>query len=108
MERESDAFDALDLQLLAALELAGRAPFSRIAAVLGVSDQTVARRYRGLTAEAGLRVVAVRDAERLGQDQWMLRLRCTPTAPGPSRKPWPNDPTPAGSDWRRAAPRWPA
>ncbi|MEU2585558.1 AsnC family transcriptional regulator [Streptomyces avermitilis] len=82
MERESDAFDALDLQLLAALELAGRAPFSRIAAVLGVSDQTVARRYRGLTAEAGLRVVAVRDAERLGQDQWMLRLRCTPDSSG--------------------------
>ncbi|MET9085348.1 Lrp/AsnC ligand binding domain-containing protein [Streptomyces sp. NPDC004237] len=55
-----------------------RASFSRIAAVLGVSDQTIARRYRRLCAEAGLRVVAVRDAERLGQDQWMLRLRCAP------------------------------
>ncbi|MFJ6701790.1 MULTISPECIES: Lrp/AsnC family transcriptional regulator [unclassified Streptomyces] len=75
---ESDTFDALDLGLLSALEVDGRAPFSRIAAVLGVSDQTVARRYRRLCAEAGLRVVAVRDAERLGQDQWMLRLRCAP------------------------------
>ncbi|MFD9392441.1 Lrp/AsnC family transcriptional regulator [Streptomyces sp. NPDC060000] len=70
--------DGLDLRLLTALEANGRASFSRLGAVLGVSDQTIARRYRRLTAEAGLRVVAVRDAERLGQDQWMLRLRCVP------------------------------
>lgn len=69
MEMESDAFDELDLGLLDALEVNGRASFSRIGAVLGVSDQTVARRYRRLCAEGGLRVVAVRDAERLGQDQ---------------------------------------
>lgn len=78
MQRESDRFDRLDLQVLSALEVDARAPFSRIGAVLGVSDQTVARRFRRLSAEAGLRVVAVRDAERLGQDQWMLRLRCAP------------------------------
>ncbi|MEV6762899.1 AsnC family transcriptional regulator [Streptomyces sp. NPDC051105] len=75
---ESDTFDDLDLRLLSALEADGRASFSRIGAVLGVSDQTIARRYRRLCAEAGLRVVAVRDPERLGQDQWMLRLRCAP------------------------------
>ncbi|MFI9154570.1 Lrp/AsnC family transcriptional regulator [Streptomyces sp. NPDC053367] len=78
MELESDIFDPLDLQILDALEVNGRASFSRIGAVLGVSDQTVARRYRRLCAEGGLRVVAVRDAERLGQDQWTLRLRCVP------------------------------
>lgn len=78
MEMESHTFDQLDLQLLDALEVNGRASFSRIGAVLGVSDQTVARRYRRLWAEGGLRVVAVRDAERLGQDQWTLRLRCVP------------------------------
>lgn len=78
MEMESNIFDKLDLQLLAALELDARAPFSRLAAVLGVSDQTIARRFRRLSAEGGLRVVAVRDAERLGQGQWMLRLRCAP------------------------------
>ncbi|MFC4504297.1 MULTISPECIES: Lrp/AsnC family transcriptional regulator [Streptomyces] len=72
------AFDELDLKLLSALEVDARASFSRIGAVLGVSDQTVARRFRRLTSDAGLRVVAVRDAERLGQDQWMLRLRCVP------------------------------
>ncbi len=70
--------DTLDIRLLAALEVDGRASFSRIAAVLGVSDQTVARRYRRLRDRVGLRAVAVRNAERLGQDQWMLRLRCAP------------------------------
>lgn len=75
---ESDVFDDLDLQLLHALEVDGRAPFSRIAGVLGVSDQTVARRFRRLRAEAGLRIVGVRDPRRLGHDEWMLRLRCTP------------------------------
>ncbi|MYS71980.1 AsnC family transcriptional regulator, partial [Streptomyces sp. SID5926] len=78
MRMESDTFDELDLRVLDALEVNGRASFSRIGAVLGVSDQTVARRYRRLCAEGGLRVVAVRDAERLGQDYWTLRLRCVP------------------------------
>lgn len=76
----SEGLDALDRKLLHALELDGRAPFSRIAAVLGVSDQTIARRYRRLRSTAGLRVLAVRDPERLGQVQWMLRLRCAPEA----------------------------
>lgn len=70
--------DSLDVRLLQALEIDGRAPFSKIAAVLGVSDQTVARRYRRLVADGSLRIVAVRDHEKLGQDQWMLRLRCAP------------------------------
>jgi len=78
MEMESHVFDKLDLQLLSALEVNGRASFSRIGAVLGISDQTVARRYRRLCAEGGLRVVAVRDADVLGQDHWTLRLRCVP------------------------------
>ncbi|MER6922656.1 AsnC family protein, partial [Streptomyces spiralis] len=57
----SGTFDTLDLRILSALEVDGRASFSRIGAVLGVSDQTVARRFRRLCAEGGLRVVAVRD-----------------------------------------------
>ncbi|MGW0905883.1 Lrp/AsnC family transcriptional regulator [Streptomyces sp. NPDC002853] len=73
-----DAPDLFDVKLLQALELDGRAPFSKIAAVLGVSDQTVARRYRRLVSDGSLRIVAVRDHEKLGQDQWMLRLRCAP------------------------------
>ncbi|MFE6162293.1 Lrp/AsnC family transcriptional regulator [Streptomyces sp. NPDC056486] len=73
-----DAQSSLDVRLLQALEIDGRAPFSKIAAVLGVSDQTVARRYRKLVSDGSLRIVAVRDHGKLGQDQWMLRLRCAP------------------------------
>ncbi|MDG4865349.1 AsnC family transcriptional regulator [Streptomyces sp. T-3] len=76
---ESNGFDELDLKLLHALEVDARASFSRIAGVLGVSDQTVARRFRRLRGEAGLRVVAVRCASaHPGAEYWMLRLRCTP------------------------------
>ncbi|MER7725448.1 Lrp/AsnC family transcriptional regulator [Streptomyces sp. NPDC096323] len=71
--------DALDLQILHALELDARAPFSRIATVLGVSDQTVARRFRRLRSEAGLRVVGVRCAAAEDSlDHWLLRVRCAP------------------------------
>ncbi|MYW62685.1 AsnC family transcriptional regulator [Streptomyces sp. SID8379] len=75
---ESTRYDELDLRILQALEADGRAPFSRIADVIGVSDQTVARRYRRLVAEGGLRVVGLQDSEVLGYDNWMLRLRCAP------------------------------
>jgi len=80
LEMKSAILDRLDLQLLAALEINGRASFSRLGTVLGVSDQTVARRFRKLTAEAGLRVVALRDGYRLGQDQWIMRFRCAPSS----------------------------
>lgn len=74
--------DMLDMKLLQALELDGRASFSRIAEVLGVSDQTVARRYRRLRATAGLRVTGMTDESRLGQDSWIVRLGCTPNVAG--------------------------
>jgi DNA-binding Lrp family transcriptional regulator len=46
--------------------------------VLGVSDQTVARRFRRLRTTAGLRVVGMLDEGRLGRTSWIVRLRCTP------------------------------
>ncbi|MGW2472165.1 Lrp/AsnC family transcriptional regulator [Streptomyces sp. NPDC001665] len=71
--------DALDLRVLHALELDARASFSRIATVLGVSDQTVARRFRRLRAEGGLRVVGVRCAASDEPfEHWLLRVRCAP------------------------------
>ncbi|MFI6270768.1 Lrp/AsnC family transcriptional regulator [Micromonospora zamorensis] len=72
------SLDQLDLQLLQALQLDGRAPFSRIAAALGVSDQTVARRFRRLQTQAGLRVLGMTDESRVGRSNWIVRLRCTP------------------------------
>ncbi|WP_330351301.1 Lrp/AsnC family transcriptional regulator [Streptomyces sp. NBC_00582] len=74
----AQALDPLDLKLLQALQLDGRAPFNRIAEVLGVSDQTVARRFRRLRGTVHLRVLGITDERRLGRSTWILRLRCTP------------------------------
>lgn len=75
--------DSLDLRIAHALQLDGRAPFARIAEVLGVSEHTVARRYRGLRDRGVLRVVGVLNGFRLGLHSWTLRLRCLPDA-GPA------------------------
>ncbi|MEV6446581.1 AsnC family transcriptional regulator [Amycolatopsis sp. NPDC051716] len=70
--------DAVDRALIHALHVDGRAPFTKIGDVLGVSTQTVARRYRRLRAEASLRVVGLPDPQRAGQAEWMVRLTATP------------------------------
>jgi DNA-binding Lrp family transcriptional regulator len=72
--------DDIDRGLIHALHLDARVPFSRAGAVLGVSTQTVARRYQRLTAEAGLRVVGLPDPERAGLTQWLVRLTAQPSA----------------------------
>ncbi|MQS14946.1 AsnC family transcriptional regulator [Streptomyces kaniharaensis] len=72
--------DELDRALVHALRIDGRAPFGRVAAVLGVSPQTVARRYRRLRAEAGLRIVGLADPHRTGRTRWLLRLSAGPHA----------------------------
>ncbi|NJP89318.1 AsnC family transcriptional regulator [Nonomuraea sp. FMUSA5-5] len=79
----SATLDATDRGLIHALQLDGRAPFARIAAVLGVSEQTVARRYRRLVAGGVIRVVGGVDGALLGYEPWTVRVRCTPDA-GPA------------------------
>jgi DNA-binding Lrp family transcriptional regulator len=70
--------DDLDRQLVHALAIDGRASFSEIADVLGVSDQTVARRYRRLRSAGVFRVVGVRARHSMGSLGWLLRMRCVP------------------------------
>ncbi|OPF79285.1 AsnC family protein [Streptomyces antioxidans] len=77
---ESDAYDDLDRALVHALQLDGRAPFSRLAEVLGVSDQTVARRYTRLRTTGALRVLGLTDPAAVGDVVWMVRVRCLPDA----------------------------
>ncbi|MDX2971230.1 Lrp/AsnC family transcriptional regulator [Kribbella solani] len=72
--------DVIDRALIHALQLDSRAPYSRIGEVLGVSTQTVARRFNRLRAEAGLRVVGLPDSQAAGQAQWLLRLTAAPQA----------------------------
>jgi DNA-binding Lrp family transcriptional regulator len=75
-----DRFDDLDRRLLHALQIDGRAPFRRIGEVLGVSDQTVARRYARLRSQRALRVLGLSDTGAADEVQWILRVRATPDA----------------------------
>jgi DNA-binding Lrp family transcriptional regulator len=75
---ESITVDDLDRQLAQCLGADGRASFSAIAEVLGVSDQTVARRYRRLRSAGALRVVGLKYPKSTGYASWFLRLRCVP------------------------------
>jgi DNA-binding Lrp family transcriptional regulator len=70
--------DDLDRQLVHALFIAPREPFTLLADVIGVSDQTVARRYRRLAENSGLRVHGVVNGQRAGWADWMIRLQITP------------------------------
>jgi len=75
---EVTTLDAMDRQIVHILTIEPRASFRTIAAVIGTSDQTAARRYRRLEESAGLRVLGVLDGSRLGWTDWFLRLQTTP------------------------------
>jgi DNA-binding Lrp family transcriptional regulator len=70
--------DVLDRKIIQALYTDPRAPFSRLAEVLGSSEQTISRRYRRLFDSRILRVVGQLDSQRLGQSDWAVRIRCAP------------------------------
>ena len=78
--------DDVDRGLLHALQLDGRIPFTRVADVLGVSETTIARRYKRLRSVAALRVVGVVNGVLFGRTAWTLRLRCTPDVASPLAK----------------------
>ncbi|MCM2417022.1 Lrp/AsnC family transcriptional regulator [Streptomyces sp. RKAG293] len=66
--------DDLDRGLIHALQVDARASFTLVADILGSSTQTVVRRYRRLSAQAGLRVVALPAPRSSGTHQWFVRL----------------------------------
>src|ERR1700737_3126229 len=70
--------DVLDRRIIHALYVDPRAPFSRLAEVLGSCEPTVSRRYRRLSDDRILRVVGQLDSQRLGQYDWAVRIRCAP------------------------------
>jgi DNA-binding Lrp family transcriptional regulator len=75
---KTSQLDDVDRQLLHALTVAPRASFRLLAEVIGVSDQTIARRYRRLAADVGLRVLGLIDGQRAGWVNWLVRLQATP------------------------------
>ncbi|WP_306216295.1 Lrp/AsnC family transcriptional regulator [Actinoplanes sp. RD1] len=75
----SATIDRLDRQILHGLTLAPRVPFARLAAVLDVSEQTVARRYQQMRSHGLVRVFGMVDRSLLpGTSSWMLRISCRP------------------------------
>ncbi|WP_235482356.1 Lrp/AsnC family transcriptional regulator [Streptomyces roseoverticillatus] len=77
---DEQVFDLLDQRLVQALMIDGRAAFSRIATVLGTTDQTVIRRYRRLRGAGLLRVLGLPEGERVGLYESRLRIQCVPGA----------------------------
>jgi DNA-binding Lrp family transcriptional regulator len=76
---ESVTLDDLDRQILHSLQLSPRAPFARMASVLGVSEQTVARRYQRMRTHGLIRVLARASPGRSpGTSSWTLRIGCRP------------------------------
>jgi DNA-binding Lrp family transcriptional regulator len=75
---KASQLDEVDRQLLHALLVAPRASFRVLGGALGVSDQTVARRYRRLADVAGLRVFGLIDGPRAGWTDWIVRLQAAP------------------------------
>jgi DNA-binding Lrp family transcriptional regulator len=67
-----------DVRILRALQIDPRVGFAAMASVLGLSELTVARRYRRMVRQGVLRVTGVVDPGALGQSQWTVRLRCRP------------------------------
>jgi DNA-binding Lrp family transcriptional regulator len=76
--RETSVIDDLDRQIIRALQVDPRAGFSVIGEVLGVSEQTVARRFRRMRADGLLRVIGMVDPRHLGQSEWIVRVTCRP------------------------------
>jgi DNA-binding Lrp family transcriptional regulator len=79
---ESDTLDAIDRKIVHVINIDPRASFRTIAEVVGVSDQTAARRYRRLRESAGLHVTGLIRGPRAGWVDWIVRLQTTPGSAG--------------------------
>ena len=72
--------DETDRGLIHALHIDARAPFSQISLALGVSTQTVARRYQSLRAKASLRILGLPHPQHARLAEWLVRLSVSPGA----------------------------
>jgi DNA-binding Lrp family transcriptional regulator len=70
--------DPLDKQIIHALQLSPRVSFRQIAAVLGVTEQTVARRYHRLRRDGVVRVVGLQNPWVDDDADWICRIHAKP------------------------------
>lgn len=75
---KTSQLDAVDRQLLHALQVSPRASFRLLGDVIGVSDQTIGRRYRRLTQVIDLRVHGAVNGQRAGWVDWLVRIQAAP------------------------------
>ncbi|MGW4249269.1 Lrp/AsnC family transcriptional regulator, partial [Nocardia sp. NPDC004722] len=75
---DSSVLDVLDKQIVHGLVTDARIPFARLGAILGVSEQTVARRYRSLRTRGVIHVAGQVNTVPLGQPRWIMRITSTP------------------------------
>ncbi|CAM4215070.1 AsnC family transcriptional regulator [Nocardia ninae] len=75
---KNSILDGVDTQIVQALQLDPRVSFNRVAAELGVAEQTVARRYRRLRRDGVVRVIGAVDSRALGENDWIIRVHCRP------------------------------
>ena len=79
---KSDVLDAIDRKIIHVVNIDPRASFRTIAEIVGVSDQTAARRYRRLREVAGLHVTGLISGAQAGWVDWIVRLQTTPGSAG--------------------------
>jgi DNA-binding Lrp family transcriptional regulator len=75
---ENSVLDLIDRQIIHALAVQPRASFRTIGEVVGVSDQTAARRYRRLRDSVGLGIYGLVRGSLAGWVDWLVRLQTTP------------------------------
>jgi DNA-binding Lrp family transcriptional regulator len=79
MATDSLTLDGVDRQILHALQISPRAPFARIATVLDVSEQTVARRFQRMRTHGVVRITALPEpSHQPDTASWTLRIGCRP------------------------------
>ncbi|GAA4403318.1 Lrp/AsnC family transcriptional regulator [Tsukamurella soli] len=74
--------DDLDRKILRALTFDVRLPFATLGSVLGVSEQTVKRRYERLVRAGVARVFVMQNTQVIGLPRWLLRMRPMPGETG--------------------------
>lgn len=70
--------DALDGQIIHALQISPRASFRLIADTVDTPEQTIARRYHRLRRDGALRVVGLVNPRVHGDAQWVVRVHAKP------------------------------
>ena len=76
--RRQDELSALDKRIVEHLQADGRRPFTQIASDLGVSEAAVRARTNRMIERGILQIVGVADPRKLGFQQTLIGIRCTP------------------------------